>query len=117
MEMGQKGEIPAHARFLIFYPFSFTFSLFFNFRFSFPPLHFKFKFEFQLGICNYIKCTYLHLEIKRIYLCIYLFPMFYVVFLLFLFSKTLYFNLGINSTFRIIILLLLTLLFYLMHKQ
>jgi hypothetical protein len=71
-----------------FFFFSLFFSLFFfKFRFSFLLLDFKFKFEFQLWICNYIKCTNLHLEMKRIYLCIYLFPMFYVVFLFFLFSK------------------------------
>jgi hypothetical protein len=72
-------------------PFFFFFSLFFSlflfkFRFSFLLLDFKFKFEFQLCICTYIKCANLHLGMKRLYLCIYLFPMFYVVFLFFFHS-------------------------------
>jgi hypothetical protein len=69
-----------------FFLYSFLFS-FFKFRFSLLLLDLKFKFEFQLWICTYIKCANLHLKLKRIYLCVYLFPMCYVVFLFFLFSK------------------------------
>jgi hypothetical protein len=45
---------------------------------------------------------------------LYILFIFFISFFLLLLSKTLSFILGINSTFRIIILLLL---FYLMHKQ
>jgi hypothetical protein len=56
-------------------------------------------------------------QLKVISLRIFIFLYFYVIPILLIF-KTLNFNLGINSTFRIIILLLLlTLLFYLMHNN
>jgi hypothetical protein len=85
-KLGRAGKIQprrawAHISLFLFF---ILFSFLFKFRFSFLLLHFKFKFEFQLWICTYIKCAKLKLGIKRIYLCIYLFPMFYVVFLFFL---------------------------------
>jgi hypothetical protein len=69
----------------VFFSFSYLFLFSFsNLDFPFSLLDFKFKFDFQLWICTYIKCAKLNLGMKRIYLCIYLLPMFYVVFLFFL---------------------------------
>jgi hypothetical protein len=76
--------------------FFFFFSLFFfKFRFSFLLLHFKFKlyqmYQFTFGdkenIFMYIFISYVLCGISSLFI-----------------FKTLYFNLGINSTFRIIIL-------------
>jgi hypothetical protein len=49
------------------------------------------------------------------FLCIYLFPMFYVVFLFFFIFKTLFSNLGFDSTSSIYYLIILIIL--LMHKH
>jgi hypothetical protein len=93
------GEFPSLFLF-IFYFFSF-FSIFKS------KFEFKFKFITTTYVCGFrgINSGYI--------LFIYIIYIFHIIVVVLL-SKSLSFILGINSTFRIIILLLL---FYLMHKQ
>jgi hypothetical protein len=90
------GIRPSRAGMLISsFSFLYSFLFFFKFRFSFLLLHFKFKlyqmYQFTFGhkenIFMYIFISYVLCGISSLFI-----------------FKTLYFNLGINSTFRIIIL-------------
>jgi hypothetical protein len=81
--MGRPGDWAQHAPlFTISFPF-FLFS-FSHLDFSFLLLDFKFQFEFSVMDLHIYQMCQLNLGMKRIYLCICLFPMLYVVFLFFL---------------------------------
>jgi hypothetical protein len=96
--MGRKAQIWPMRR---FYPFSFSlfFSLFFfKFRFSFLLLDFKFKFEFQLWICTYIKmCQFTFGDEENVFMYIFIPYVLCGISFLFIF-KTLFSNLGFDST-------------------
>jgi hypothetical protein len=96
---GPKSADLAHAAILPFFFFSLFFSLFFfKFRFSFLLLDFKFKFEFQLWICTYIKmCQFTFGDEENVFMYIFIPYVLCGISFLFIF-KTLFSNLGFDST-------------------
>jgi hypothetical protein len=95
--------------------FNLFFFFLFKFRFSFPLLDFKFKFEFQLWICTYIKmCQFTFRDEENIFMYIFIPYVLCGISFLFIF-KTLFSNLGFDSTSSIYYLIILIIL--LMHKH
>jgi hypothetical protein len=93
----------------------------FPFYFLFSFLHFQVKFEFKLKfkLLWLITSTYICdiRDINSEYIYLYIYYLYFFISLLFFLFPNSNFHLGFDPTFRIIISLLLSLLFYLMCKH
>jgi hypothetical protein len=104
----------------VFY-FSFFF-LFLIFPFLYFQIHFEFKLKFNF-MGHHLQIIFVKLEVLILEIFLYIYYLYFCILSLFsspsffLFSKTLILNLGFNSTSKNYYLIIITLLFYLMHKH